>query len=889
MPLRNVVKFSLKQFVVVILVSGFCSQVLAIANPDHFPRPAGLEPAVQFWTRVFTEADTRHGFIHDDRYLGVVYEMIELPDTESRRKQQKYVNNVKKRYIAILKTLAKGKRDGLTAEQQRVLALWPEDVSNKTLRTAIKRIRFQLGQSNKYKDGLIRSGAWKEHILKTLDEMGLPREIASLPHVESSFNPKAYSRVGAAGLWQFTRSTGRRFMRVDHVVDERMDPFKASIAAARLLENNYAVTGSWPLALTAYNHGAAGMRNAAKQVGTTDILTIINKYKSRSFKFASRNFYVAFLAAVDVEHNAEKYFGTVKLDPAIVDSIVKLPDYMAAGDVARILGVDEKYLKNKNPALRPVVWNEDKYIPRGYPLRLDADKISSDAQRSIDMAAASKRYAKQKPDMYHRIRRGQTLSTIATRYGVSVREIVALNNLRSKHRIRAGQVLRLPQQGKHRTRTTIASARAVEYPVALPVDGQYTIRRGDTINRIARRYGLQADQLLAYNKLKSNSRIYPGQNISVKPLLPAGKAPDTTAAMVIATADLPESGIAANTGMTGLDGTSAPVGESTDETVGDTIGETSTDVEQPETDSPLTAGDPETNEPAAESILDENSPEQVTEQETALNSPAGDNIPDPEVATADQLAQGSGIAESLINMPAMDTADDVAQTLVVDDTQEIQEETSDKAEEEAPDASENLVTQVASVSAALAEVTQAELSADPSDYSVAKNDTIEIQAAETLGHYAEWLNLRASQLRKINKMRYGKPVVIGKRLKLKFNRVTREQFEEKRMEYHRELQENFFAEFQIAGTDKHKIRRGESVWVLAKRKYKIPIWLLRQYNPDLSFQKIQRGTSVTFPRLEQRIEPEATVIPDSEKDDQPIPVTEENILSQKQSLRNEIN
>ncbi len=151
-----------------------------------------------------------------------------------------------------------------------------------------------------------------------------------------------------------------------------------------------------------------------------------------------------------------------------------------------------------------------------------------------------------------------------------------------------------------------------------------------------------------------------------------------------------------------------------------------------------------------------------------------------------------------------------------------------------------------------------ELLADPSDYSVFKNKTIEIQAAETLGHYAEWLQLRASRLRRINSMRYGTPVVVGRRLKLDFSRVTPEQFEQERVAYHRTLQGEFFEQFQINGTDKYKLRRGQSIWVLANRKYKIPIWLLRQYNPDLDLNKVRRGTIITFPKIEVRSTVETT-------------------------------
>ncbi len=93
-------------------------------------------------------------------------------------------------------------------------------------------MRFQLGQADRFREGLVRSGAWREHIADTFEKAGLPRELASLPHVESSFNTYAYSKVGAAGMWQFMRSTGRRFLRIDAVVDERLDPYSFTEAAA---------------------------------------------------------------------------------------------------------------------------------------------------------------------------------------------------------------------------------------------------------------------------------------------------------------------------------------------------------------------------------------------------------------------------------------------------------------------------------------------------------------------------------------------------------------------------------------------------------------------------------------------------------------------------------
>jgi len=144
------------------------------------------------------------------------------------------------------------------------------------------------------------------------------------------------------------------------------------------------------------------------------------------------------------------------------------------------------------------------------------------------------------------------------------------------------------------------------------------------------------------------------------------------------------------------------------------------------------------------------------------------------------------------------------------------------------------------------------LLADPSDYSVARDRTIEVQAAETLGHYADWLDVRASQLRRINRLPYGTAIGIGHRIELDFSRVDAAEFERRRTLYHRELQEEFFSRYEIEGTKVHVTRRGDSIWMLAERKYRIPVWLLRQYNPDVDFAALHAGTKITVPRLRSR-------------------------------------
>ena len=281
--------------------------VIRQSDETVLPRPASLQPAVGFWTKVYTEVDTSSGYIHDDRYLDVVYAVVRFREGASSRTRQRAVKSAKKRYATVLRTLAGGKRSGLNEDETRVLALWAGKEDK--LKGAAERLRFQLGQANRFKAGLVRSGAWTPYIFDAVSGVGLPPELVALPHVESSFNPGARSHVGAAGMWQFTRSTGRRFMRIDHVVDERLDPFLSTNAAVQLLQNNYEVTGTWPLAITAYNHGAAGMRRAAGQLGTTDIGVIVQSYRGRTFGFASRNFYAAFLAAVDADADAQIHFG----------------------------------------------------------------------------------------------------------------------------------------------------------------------------------------------------------------------------------------------------------------------------------------------------------------------------------------------------------------------------------------------------------------------------------------------------------------------------------------------------------------------------------------------------------------------------------------------------
>ncbi len=691
---------------------------IAFAAPEPLARPTELEPAVNFWRRVYTEITTNEGFVHDDTRLDIVYETVRL-STSSDRARGASASEAGDRYVRALRAIANGKRDNLTPSEKRVMELWGPNINSAALSDASQRVRFQLGQADKFREGLIRSGAWQHYIKKTMSEAGLPSEIASLPHVESSFNPAARSKVGAAGMWQFMVSTGRRFMRIDNVVDERLDPYKSTRAAALLMQQNYEVTRAWPLAITAYNHGASGMRRAIEQVGTDDIGVIVRKYKSRSFGFASRNFYAALLAAVDVDRDPERYFGALERRQPDTSRVLVLPDYIAVGTLAKSLGVDRDTLESMNMSLKPLVWNGTKKVPKGYEFRVPSS--AGDPQVLLASMSHEAWDSKQTPDLFHVVQRGETLSSIAPRYGARVSDLVAINSLSKSARIKAGQKLILPA--------------GVSKSSAGPIVDQ----------------GIYPDTVVEAQRVaaaKAAPKIVPPASVA------AEVAPAATPAVAVV----------------------AP------------------------TVSTSVAAKP----PAEVAVNIPSAVAEVAADDAAAE--AGDTI-----GTADTVEQAAAAEQEVaVALPAVPAPSQAAE--VVD-------------------------------------IEQRQLLADPSDYSVADDRTIRVQEDETIGHYADWLSVKASDLRRMNGMKGTSAVRVGKRLKLDFSKATPEQFEGARLAYHQNLQEQFFANHQIVATSEHVVKPGESIWVLAGRKYNIPVWLLRQYNPDLDLSMVKPSTRVVIPVL----------------------------------------
>ena len=260
-------------------------------------------------------------------------------------------------------------------------------------REAIERIRFQLGQADRFHEGLIRAQAYEANISRVLAERGVPAEIGALPHVESSFNPAAYSRVGAAGSVAIHARDRPALSCVSTAWwINAWILTRATEAAANLMLYNYRLLGSWPLAVTAYNHGPGGLRRAQDELATSNIAVIVKRYQGATFGFASRNFYVAFLAALEVDRNAEKYFGPLTRLPDAPSTLVALPDYIPVDALARAFKADLGALRVLNPALRPPIWNRARFVPRGYAMRFPASRGIADIAAAWTRLPSTQRY-----------------------------------------------------------------------------------------------------------------------------------------------------------------------------------------------------------------------------------------------------------------------------------------------------------------------------------------------------------------------------------------------------------------------------------------------------------------------------------------------------------------
>ena len=423
----------------------FCAACPQAQEGDSslFPVPGILKDNIVFWKKIYTELPLTQGILHDREYPLVIYKTIELP-RQGDFAFSRYVESERRAVEQKLTDLATRPESTWTQEEKKILIVFREHAPDSALAGAPERVRLQLGQKERFKEGLERSTAYVDTIRAIFTRYGVPGELAYLPHVESSFNTEAYSKVGAAGLWQFMRGTGRLFLKINYLVDERRDPVAATVAAARLLRQNYEQLQAWPLAITAYNHGVNGMKRAVETVGSRDIADIIRKYESPSFQFASKNFYACFLAAREIAKGPQAYFSDLHFAPRYEYRAFTLPSYMRPAVVCRYLAIPQKTLMEYNPSLRPVVFFQQKQIPAGFTIRIPAGSKIAEPGKMLAAVPDSLKSDTPERSQYYSVQRGDNLYGIASRLGVSVAELALENNITRNNRIYAGQVLRVP-------------------------------------------------------------------------------------------------------------------------------------------------------------------------------------------------------------------------------------------------------------------------------------------------------------------------------------------------------------------------------------------------------------------------------------------------------------
>ena len=484
----------------------------------ELPYPEALRPQVEFWTNVFRKYSRYQAVIHDAVYLDKVYAVLDFrslydryPEAKARRMRSARVKREVKKIRTALRNLhrhsAKGGR--LSVREREIRAMFADvDERHKFRKAAARgRLRTQTGVRERFREGLRISGRYLPEIERIFRQEGLPVELTRLPFVESSFNVDAYSKAGAAGVWQFIPSTGRLYLTINHVVDERRDPLLAARAAARLLKDNYAALKTWPLAVTAYNHGRAGMKRAVRRLGTRDITKIIRRYDGRTFGFASRNFYAELLAAIEVERNAEKYFGPIEREAPLTYDEVTLPHFVLLHDLATAAALDRDDLLGLNQSFGRLIRRGDLHVPRGHTLRIPAGTKDRFLARYAALDPDTKADRQAAAITTHRVRRGQTLGSIARLYGTNVRALTRINGLRSAHLIRVGQRLQVPTRGEG-----IWPAKNVRRATRATV---HTVRRGESLDRIARRYKTTVAALTRLNNIRKPSLIRVGQKIRV--------------------------------------------------------------------------------------------------------------------------------------------------------------------------------------------------------------------------------------------------------------------------------------------------------------------------------------------------------------------------------------
>jgi membrane-bound lytic murein transglycosylase D len=487
------------------------------------------ESARVFWQEGDTEAALAT--------LDLAYELLlEIPDDPSVVQQKEDLRHlISRRVVEIY-------RSRLTTAAKLSSPI-PVEMNSHVER---ELARFRGPERKFFLDSYRRSGRYRPMIVRMLREAGLPEELSWLPLVESGFKTRALSSARALGMWQFISSTGSRFgLARSHWIDERMDPEKSTVAAIQYLTELHGMFGDWMMALAGYNCGEHRVMSVIRRQEIDHLdhfWDLFGALPRETARYVPR-----FLATLLIVRDPAKYgFELPDPLPPVAWETVAVGRHVRLADLDRALGLEPETLVSLNPELR-----RDTTPSESYGLRVPVAVASSFDARLATLPPYAP--APQESYAHHRVRRGETLSNIARRYGASVSSIMRVNRLRSRHRIRVGQHLRVPQRSRPVSVTSAAPGASRRHTVrrgdslwtlasrhGTTVDrikrdnglrgdqlvvGQtlkietgpgtgarsYTVRRGDTVARIAKEHSVSIDSILRANGLSRSDKIYPGQ------------------------------------------------------------------------------------------------------------------------------------------------------------------------------------------------------------------------------------------------------------------------------------------------------------------------------------------------------------------------------------------
>lgn len=320
----------------------------SLPKKSNFQIDQSLDPRVQFWVKIYSHYSESQGVFHKNHAPEEILGEIDLSEIENNS-------------VLSASERSKKKFQYIEFERKRIAKLY-------NLPTT--QFRLQMGLKERMEKAFYNAGKYLPMMEKVFSRAKLPIELTRVVFVESSFNIKAQSKVGASGLWQIMPSVAKPEGYIQKNYDKRNHPYYATVLAADIFKQNYRSLKSWPLAITAYNHGLTGVRRMKVKADSADLAELISSDKrTRTWGFASENFYSCFLAVLEVERRAEDLFGSDLLAAKpLYTKNIKLTKHTPKQDILRMFGGSHAKLKSYNPHIRWGRFAKAKLLPAGLPL-----------------------------------------------------------------------------------------------------------------------------------------------------------------------------------------------------------------------------------------------------------------------------------------------------------------------------------------------------------------------------------------------------------------------------------------------------------------------------------------------------------------------------------------